>query len=75
MLSGIAGLKCKRVKNASQCRRSLFIDAQKSAILASNLCTNGWEKPHTPFVKVAEGSEISNFAIYLKVHFSWKFLR
>jgi hypothetical protein len=54
MLSGIAGLKCKLVKNASQHWRSPFIGAQKSAILASDLCKNGGEKDPMQFTKVVE---------------------
>jgi hypothetical protein len=54
MLSGIAGLKCKMVKNASQRWRSLFIGAQKTANLAPNLCKNGGEKDLMPFTKVVE---------------------
>jgi hypothetical protein len=54
MLSGIAGLKCKMVKNASQRWRSLFIGAQKTANLAPNLCTNDGEKDPMPFTKVVE---------------------
>jgi hypothetical protein len=41
MLSGIAGLTCKLVKNAGQRLRLLFIGAQKKANVASDLCTNG----------------------------------
>jgi hypothetical protein len=41
MLSGIAGLKCKWVKNSSQRSWSLFIGAQKTANLASKLLKNG----------------------------------
>jgi hypothetical protein len=54
MLSGIAGLKCKLVKNAGQRSQALFISAQKSVILARKLCKNGGEKGPTPFVEVAE---------------------
>jgi hypothetical protein len=78
MSSGIAGLKRKLVKNSSQRSWSLFIGAQKTAILASKLCKNGWEKGHTPFVKVVEGQEIYNFAIRCLDHFCstlWRFAR
>jgi hypothetical protein len=54
MLSGIAGFKCKLVKNASQRWRSLFISAQKTANLAPNLCENGGEKDPMPFTKVVD---------------------
>jgi hypothetical protein len=54
MLSGITGLKCKLVKNAGQRPRLLFTRAQKTANLASNLCTIGGEKDPMPFTKVVE---------------------
>jgi hypothetical protein len=54
MLSGIAGLKSKMVKNVSQRWRSLFIGAQKIANLAPNLCKNGGEKDPMPFTTVVE---------------------
>jgi hypothetical protein len=54
MLSGITGLKCKLVKNAGQHLTLLFTGAQKTANLASNLCTIGGEKGHMPFTKVVE---------------------
>jgi hypothetical protein len=41
MLSGIAGLEWKGVKNSSQHPGLLFKGAQKTASLASNLCKNG----------------------------------
>jgi hypothetical protein len=78
MLSDIASLEWKWVKNAGQCLKLLFIGAQKSAILACNLCTNGWEKGHTPFVKVVEDPKIYNFAIHCLDHFCstfWSFGR
>jgi hypothetical protein len=76
MLSGIASLEWKWVKNAGQRLKLLFIGTQKSAILACNLCTTGWEKGHTPFVKVVEDQEIFNFAIDCLGHFCstfWSF--
>jgi hypothetical protein len=75
MLSGITGLKCKLVKNASQRWRPLFTGAQKTANLAYDLCTIGWEKGHTPFVKVVEGQEIYNFAFHYLDHFCSTFWR
>jgi hypothetical protein len=54
MLSGIAGLKCKLVKNAGQRLRLLFRGAQETANLASDLCTNDGEKDPMPFTKVVE---------------------
>jgi hypothetical protein len=54
MWSGIAGLKRKMVKNASQHWRSLFIGAQKTTNLAHNLCKNGGEKDPMPFTTVVE---------------------
>jgi hypothetical protein len=41
MLGGIAGLKCKLVKNAGQRMEALFIGVENFCILASNLCKNG----------------------------------
>jgi hypothetical protein len=78
MLSGNSSLEWKWVKNAGQRLKLLFIGAQKSVILACNLCTNGWEKGHTPFVKVVEDQEIYNFAIHCLDHFCstfWSFGR
>jgi hypothetical protein len=72
MLSGIAGLKCKLVKNAGQRPRLLFTGAQKTANLASNLCTNSGENDPTPFTKVVEGWEVHNFGIHFLTHFSCK---
>jgi hypothetical protein len=51
MLSGIAGLKCKLVKNAGQRLRLLFTGAQKTSNLASKLCI---EKDPMPFTNVVE---------------------
>jgi hypothetical protein len=41
MLSGVASLDWKGVKNSSQRPGLLFTGAQKTASLASNLCENG----------------------------------
>jgi hypothetical protein len=40
-----------------------------------SLCKNRWEKHHSAFVKVVEGSKIYNFPIHHLVHFSSKFGR
>jgi hypothetical protein len=61
MLSGIAGLKCKLVKTASQLTVSLFIGAQELCILACVLCTIGREKYHLAFVEVVAGHVVYNF--------------
>jgi hypothetical protein len=63
------------MKNPSQCFWSLFTGAQEISNLACDLCTNGWEKGHTPFVKVVEGWLIYNFPIYRLDHFSSKIWR
>jgi hypothetical protein len=55
MLSGIAGLEWKWVKNSGQRPKSLFTDAQKTANLACDLCAIGGEKHHTAFLEVVEG--------------------
>jgi hypothetical protein len=75
MLSGIWDLKFKRVKNSSQRFWLLFTGAQKTTDLAWELCTNGWEKGHTPFVKVVEGWLTYNYPIYHLDHFSSKIWR
>jgi hypothetical protein len=54
MLSGIAGLKCKLVKNAGQRSQALFTGTENFCILACELCKNGGEKDPTPFMKVVE---------------------
>jgi hypothetical protein len=53
----------------------LFIGAQEICSLACELCTNGWEKGHMPFVKVVEGWLVYNFPIYHWDHFSSKIWR
>jgi hypothetical protein len=75
MLSGIGDLECKMVKNAGQCLWVLFTSAQKTTNLACNLCKNGWEKGHTPFLEVGEDQEIYNFPFYTLVHYSSIFWR
>jgi hypothetical protein len=60
------------MKNSSQRFWLLFTSAQEISTLACELCTNGWEKGLTPFVKVVEGWLIYNFPIYRLDHFSSK---
>jgi hypothetical protein len=55
MLSGIASLEWKWVKNAGQRPGSLFNNAQKTANLACDFCTIGGAKHHTAFLEVVEG--------------------
>jgi hypothetical protein len=55
MLSGIASLEWKWMKNAGQRPGSLFTDAQKTTNLACDLCTIGGEKHRTTFLEVVEG--------------------
>jgi hypothetical protein len=52
MLIGIEDLEWKRVKNASQRPESLFIDAQKSVILACKLCKTVEKKTLRPLQKL-----------------------
>jgi hypothetical protein len=75
MLSGLASLEWKWVKNAGQWLKLLFTGAQKTANLACYLWTVGQEKPYTAFVEVVEGWLIYNFPIYRLDHFSSKILR
>jgi hypothetical protein len=44
MLSGIASLEWRWVKNAGQRLRLLFTGAQKTANFACDLCSTGWKK-------------------------------
>jgi hypothetical protein len=75
MLSGIWDLEWKCVKNLGQRSQALFIGAQKTANLACNLCTTGWEKNPRAFSKVLEGSVVYNFGIKTLDHFCWNFWR
>jgi hypothetical protein len=53
----------------------LFTETWRHSKFDYNLCKICWDKHHTAFVKVVEGSEIYNFPIHHSSHFSWKFLR
>jgi hypothetical protein len=72
MLSGIASLEWKWVKNAGQHLRLLFTGAQKAANFACDLCSTCWEKDPRVFGKVVEGSVVHNFGIETLDHFCWK---
>jgi hypothetical protein len=58
------------VKQALEGALSLFIGAEFLAVLAWCSCSIAWTEPLQVFVKVVEGSLISNFASDAKVQFS-----
>jgi ribosome-binding protein aMBF1 (putative translation factor) len=51
----------------------LFTGTWRHSMLASRFCKICGEKHPKAFVKVVEGSEISNFGIHCSVHFSTNF--
>jgi hypothetical protein len=75
MLSGIASLKCKLVKNVGQRLQALFTRAKISAKFHCMLFKICWSKPYTAFVKVVEGQLIYYFAIQHLAYFCFKNLR
>jgi hypothetical protein len=70
LLSGIWNLEEFSAKQALEGVILLFTSAEFLAMLAWRSCFIPWTKPLQAFVKVAEGSLISNFASDAKVHFS-----
>jgi hypothetical protein len=58
------------VKQALEADVLLFMGAENSAMLAWRSCFTPWTKPLQAFVKVIEGSLISNFALDTKVQCS-----
>jgi hypothetical protein len=58
------------VKQALEGVLLLFTSAECLAVLAWRSCFISWTKPLHAFVKVVEGSLISNFASNAKVQFS-----
>jgi hypothetical protein len=70
LLSGICNLEEFLVKQALEGVLLLFTGAEFLAMLAWLSCFISWTKPLQAFVKVAEGSLISNFASDAKVQFS-----
>jgi hypothetical protein len=58
------------VKQALEGVLLLFTGAEFLAMLEWRSCFISWTKPLQAFVKVVEGSLISNFASDAKVHFS-----
>jgi hypothetical protein len=60
------------VKQALEGALFLFTGAEFLAVLAWCSCSIACTKPLQVFVKVVEGSLISNFASDPKVQFSWK---
>jgi hypothetical protein len=75
MLDGISNFEWKLVKNLVNCQYLLFTETGRHSKFGNNLCKIRWEKHHTAFVKLAEGSEIYNFPIYYFVNFYTKILR
>jgi hypothetical protein len=55
------------VKQSLEADVLLFMGAENSAMLAWRSCFTPWTKPLQAFVKVIEGSLISNFASDTKV--------
>jgi hypothetical protein len=70
LLSGIRNLEEFLVKQALEGALFLFTGAEFLARLAWRSCSIAWTKPLQAFVKVVEGSLISNFASDAKVQFS-----
>jgi hypothetical protein len=75
LLSGIADLQGKVVKNASQCANPLFMGVEFSAKFLCNLCSICWSNHPRAFVGMAEGKLLSNFCIQVFVHFCCKHWR
>jgi hypothetical protein len=63
------------VKNVVNRQQLLFTEAWRHSKFGCNLCKICCKKHYRAFVKVVEGSEIYNFAIYCLVHFSSNFGR
>jgi hypothetical protein len=61
------------VKNLVNWQYLLFTGIGRHSMLASRFCKIRGEKHPRAFVKVVEGSEISNFGIHCSVHFSSNF--
>jgi hypothetical protein len=70
LLSGIKNLEEFLVKQALEGDLFLFTGAEFLPMLAWRSCSIVWAKPLQAFVKVVEGSLISNFASDAKVQFS-----
>jgi hypothetical protein len=75
MLSGIAGLECKLVKNASQRVDPLFTSAKNSANFPCNSCQIYRSKHPRVFGKLVEGSVLNKFGIQTFVQFSLEIWR
>jgi hypothetical protein len=69
LLSGIASLECKLVKNANQGVELLFTSTEILADFLSNLYSNPWAKPPRAFGNLVEGDLLSNFGIQSLEHF------
>jgi hypothetical protein len=74
VLSGIASLECKVVKNAKQCAGLLFTGAEILADLLCNLCSTVSNNPRA-FGIFVECKLLSNFGIQSLEHFCLKFWR
>jgi hypothetical protein len=72
LLSGIARLECKMVKNANQCVGLLFTGAEFSGKFPSNLCSICWSNHPRAFVGLVGGKMLSKFCIQMFMHFCCK---
>jgi hypothetical protein len=75
LLSGIAGLECKLVKNASQHVLLLFTGTEISANLPCSLYQIYGSKPPRAFGNLVESKLLRNFRIPRLVHFCYKIWR
>jgi hypothetical protein len=62
------------VKNLVNRQHLRFTETWRHSKFVNSLWKIRWEKYHTAFVKVVEGSEIYNFPIHHPGHFSWEIL-
>jgi hypothetical protein len=72
LLSGIASLECKMVKNAKQCAASLFTGAEIFGKFPCKLCTIYWSNHPRAFVGLVQGELLSNFHIQQSMHFGFE---
>jgi hypothetical protein len=72
LLSGIASLECKMVKNANLCAGSLFTGAEFSVKFPCKLCSICWSNHPRAFVGLVWGKLMRNFCIQPLVHFYCK---
>jgi hypothetical protein len=72
LLSVIASLECKVVKNAKQCAGSLFTGAEIFVKFPCELWTICWSNHPRAFVSLVEGELLSNFRIQRLMHFGFE---